>query len=112
MGEGDIEATLPAARNHALAARPEQRQTSERLAVPRASCPNKVVFVANPDDLSAWHERRGRGVPVKVKSPLVKLISLRCRSIVPGLLPVAYNLPMAFLHCYVMSVACFLHTRT
>ena len=95
-GEGDIEATLPAARNHAGGLTSEQRQIRKIGRTLRALGLNetKSYLFASPDDLSKLGmSEEGRGVPVKVISPLVADQSEMRRSIVPGLLrSIAYNL--------------------
>lgn len=95
-GEGDIEATLPAARNHAGGLTSDQRQIRKIGRTLRALGLNetKSYLFASPDDLSKLGmSEEGRGVPVKVMSPLVADQSEMRRSIVPGLLrSIAYNL--------------------
>ena len=95
-GEGDIEATLPAARNHAGGLTSDQRQIRKIGRTLRALGLNetKSYLFASPDDLSKLGmSEEGRGVPVKVISPLVADQSEMRRSIVPGLLrSIAYNL--------------------
>ena len=95
-GEGDIEATLPAARNHAGGLTLEQRQIRKIGRTLRSLGLNetKSYLFASPDDLSKLGmSEEGRGVPVKVISPLVANQSEMRRSIVPGLLrSIAYNL--------------------
>mgnify|MGYP000982810057 CR=1 FL=1 len=95
-GEGDIEATLPAARNHAGGLTLEQRQIRKIGRTLRSLGLNetKSYLFASPDDLSKLGmSEEGRGVPVKVISPLVADQSEMRRSIVPGLLrSIAYNL--------------------
>lgn len=95
-GEGDIEATLPAARNHAGGLTSDQRQIRKIGRTLRSLGLNetKSYLFASPDDLSKLGMcEEGRGVPVKVISPLVADQSEMRRSIVPGLLrSIAYNL--------------------
>ena len=95
-GEGDIEATLPAARNHAGGLTSDQRQIRKIGRTLRSLGLNetKSYLFASPDDLSKLGmSEEGRGVPVKVMSPLVADQSEMRRSIVPGLLrSIAYNL--------------------
>ena len=95
-GEGDIEATLPAARNHAGGLTLEQRQIRKIGRTLRSLGLNetKSYLFASPDDLSKLGmSEEGRGIPVKVISPLVADQSEMRRSIVPGLLrSIAYNL--------------------
>lgn len=95
-GEGDIEATLPAARNHAGGLTSDQRQIRKIGRTLRSLGLNetKSYLFASPDDLSKLGmSEEGRGVPVKVISPLVADQSEMRRSIVPGLLrSIAYNL--------------------
>ena len=94
-GEGDIEATLPAARNHAGGLTSDQRQIRKIGRTLRSLGLNetKSYLFASPDDLSKLGmSEEGRGVPVKVMSPLVADQSEMRRSIVPGLLrSIAYN---------------------
>lgn len=95
-GEGDIEATLPAAKNHAGGLTSDQRQIRKIGRTLRSLGLNetKSYLFASPDDLSKLGmSEEGRGVPVKVISPLVADQSEMRRSIVPGLLrSIAYNL--------------------
>ena len=95
-GEGDIEATLPAAKNHAGGLTSDQRQIRKIGRTLRSLGLNetKSYLFAGPDDLSKLGmSEEGRGVPVKVISPLVADQSEMRRSIVPGLLrSIAYNL--------------------
>lgn len=95
-GEGDIEATLPAARNHAGGLTVEQRRVRKIGSVLRACglSETSTYCFAAPDDLSRLGiPETGRGVPVKIIRPLVAEQSEMRRSMLPGLLrSVAYNL--------------------
>ena len=95
-GEGDIEATLPAARNHAGGLTVEQRRLRKIGRILRSLGMNetKSYLFASPDDLTKLGmSEEGRGVPVKVMNPLVADQSEMRRSILPGLLrSIAYNL--------------------
>ncbi|MGQ5425611.1 phenylalanine--tRNA ligase subunit beta [Thermophilibacter sp. ZX-H3] len=95
-GEGDIEATLPAAKNHAGGLTVEQRRVRKIGQVLR-SCglsETSTYNFAAPDDLARLSiPETGRGVPVKIIRPLVAEQSEMRRSMLPGLLrSVAYNL--------------------
>ncbi len=94
-GEGDIEATLPAARNHAGGLTPEQQRVrliGQTLRACGLSETSTYCF-ADPRDLERLgmsHE--GKGVPVKIIRPLVADQSEMRRDLIPGLLrAVAYN---------------------
>ena len=95
-GEGDIEPTLPAARNHAGGLTPAQRQKRliERTLRACGLSETSTYCFAAADDLSRLGmPDTGRGVPVKVINPLVADQSEMRRTMVPGLLrSVAYNL--------------------
>ena len=95
-GEGDVEATLPAARNHAGGLSVEQRRVRKIGQVLRACglSETSTYCFAAPDDLERLGiPETGRGVPVKIIRPLVAEQSEMRRSMLPGLLrSVAYNL--------------------
>ena len=95
-GEGDIEATLPAARNHAGGLSVEQRRKRliERTLRSCGLSETSTYCFAAADDLALLGmPDEGRGIPVKVINPLVADQSEMRRTIVPGLLrSVAYNL--------------------
>ena len=95
-GEGDIEPTLPAARNHAGGLTLEQRRlrlVGSTLRACGLSETTTYCFV-DPADLERLGiTEAGRGVPVKVINPLVADQSEMRRSLLPGLVrSVAYNL--------------------
>ena len=95
-GEGDIEPTLPAARNHAGGLTVEQKrirligQTLHACGLSETS----TYCFADPNDLvSLGITEEGRGIPVKIINPLVADQSEMRRSMLPGLVrSVAYNL--------------------
>lgn len=95
-GEGDIEPTLPAARNHAGGLTTEQRRTRTIGATLRACglSETSTYCFAAPNDLGRLGiSEKGRGVPVKIIRPLVAEQSEMRRDMLPGLLAsVAYNL--------------------
>ena len=95
-GEGDIEPTLPAARNHAGGLTVEQRRVRKIGATLRACgiSETSTYCFAAPDDLARLGiSETGRGVPVKIIRPLVAEQSEMRRDMLPGLLrSVAYNL--------------------
>ena len=95
-GEGDVEPTLPAARNHAGGLTVEQQRVRKIGQVLRASglCETSTYNFADPRDLERLGmSEEGRGVPVKIMRPLVADQSQMRRDIIPGLLrSVAYNL--------------------
>ena len=95
-GEGDIEPTIPAAKNHAGGLTPEQRRVRKIGQVLRACglSETSTYCFAAPDDLSRLGiPETGRGVPVKILRPLVAEQSEMRRDMLPGLLrSVAYNL--------------------
>ena len=95
-GEGDIEPTIPAAKNHAGGLTPEQRRV-RRIGATLRACglsETSTYCFAAPEDLSALGiPETGRGVPVKIIRPLVAEQSEMRRDMLPGLLrSVAYNL--------------------
>ena len=94
-GEGDIEPTLPAAKNHAGGLTPEQmrlRTIGQTLRAAGLSETSTYCF-ADPRDLERLGmPDEGKGVPVKIIRPLVADQSEMRRDLIPGLLrAVAYN---------------------
>jgi phenylalanyl-tRNA synthetase beta chain len=95
-GEGDIEPTLPAAKNHAGGLTVEQRRVrliGQTLRACGLSETSTYCF-ADPNDLvKLGITEEGRGIPVKIINPLVADQSEMRRSMLPGLVQsVAYNL--------------------
>ena len=95
-GEGDIEPTLPAARNHAGGLTVEQKRIrliGQTLRACGLSETSTYCF-ADPNDLvSLGITEEGRGISVKIINPLVADQSEMRRSMLPGLVrSVAYNL--------------------
>ncbi len=95
-GEGDIEPTLPAAKNHAGGLTVEQRRIRLIGSTLRACglSETSTYCFADPNDLvKLGITEEGRGIPVKIINPLVSDQSEMRRSMLPGLLrSVAYNL--------------------
>ncbi len=94
-GEGDIEPTLPAAKNHAGGLTPEQmrlRTIGQTLRACGLSETSTYCF-ADPRDLERLGMAdEGKGVPVKIIRPLVADQSEMRRDLMPGLLrAVAFN---------------------
>ena len=94
-GEGDIEPTLPAAKNHAGGLTPEQmrlRTIGQTLRACGLSETSTYCF-ADPRDLQRLGmPDEGKGVPVKIIRPLVADQSEMRRDLLPGLLrAVAFN---------------------
>ena len=95
-GEGDIEPTLPAAKNHAGGLTVEQKRIrliGQTLRACGLSETSTYCF-ADPNDLvNLGITEEGRGIPVKIINPLVADQSEMRRSMLPGLVrSVAYNL--------------------
>lgn len=94
-GEGDIEPTLPAARNHAGGLSVEQRRLRTIGATLRACglSETSTYCFADPRDLERLGMGgEGKGVPVKIIRPLVADQSEMRRDLIPGLLrAVSYN---------------------
>lgn len=94
-GEGDVEPTLPAARNHAGGLSVEQRRTRKICATLRAAglSETSTYNFADPRDLERLGmPERGKGIPVKILHPLVADQGEMRRDMIPGLLrSVAYN---------------------
>ncbi len=94
-GEGDVEATLPAARNHVGGLNKDQRRMrliGQTLRACGLSETTTYCF-ADPRDLErAGMAKEVTGVPVKIIRPLVSEQSEMRRDLLPGLLrAVAYN---------------------
>ena len=94
-GMDRVEATLPAARNHAGGLTVDQQRVRRISEVLRACGLNEAQTYnfARPGDLDlVGMSERGRGVPVEIINPLFAEQSQMRRSILPGLLrSVAYN---------------------
>ncbi len=94
-GEGDVEPTLPAARNHAGGLSVEQRRTRKICATLRSAglSETSTYNFADPRDLERLGmPERGKGIPVKILHPLVADQGEMRRDMIPGLLrSVAYN---------------------
>lgn len=94
-GEGDIEPTLPAARNHAGGLTPDQARLRTIGATLRACglSETSTYCFADPRDLERLGmSEEGKGVPVKIIRPLVADQSEMRRDLIPGLLrAVAFN---------------------
>ena len=94
-GEGDIEPTLPAARNHAGGLTPDQQRVRTIGTTMRACglSETSTYCFADPRDLERLGmSDEGKGVPVKIIRPLVADQSEMRRDLIPGLLrAVAYN---------------------
>ncbi len=94
-GEGDIEPTLPAARNHAGGLTPDQQRMRTIGATMRACglSETSTYCFADPRDLERLGmPDEGKGVPVKIIRPLVADQSEMRRDLIPGLLrAVAFN---------------------
>ena len=95
-GEGDVEPTLPAARNHAGGLTVEQQRLRLVGRTMRAAGLSETMTYnfADPRDLERLGvPDEGRGVPVKIMHPLVADQGEMRRDLLPGLLrSVAYNL--------------------
>ncbi len=88
-GEGDIEATLPAARNHRGGLTPEQRLLRTVGATLRACSLNETIcynFVAEDDLERLGMSEEGRGIPVRLMRPMSSDWTVMRRSLIPGLL--------------------------
>ncbi|MBR3318435.1 MAG: phenylalanine--tRNA ligase subunit beta [Atopobiaceae bacterium] len=108
-GEGDVEPTLPASRNHAgglTVAQRRERLIGQTLRACGLSETTTYCF-ADPRDISRLGmEREVAGVPVKIIRPLVSEQSEMRRDLIPGLLrAVAYNKDhgVANVHLYEMG---------
>ena len=95
-GMDRVEATLPAARNHAGGLTVDQQRTQLIGSTLRACGLSETVtycFAEDGDLERARISEEGRGVPVRIINPLLADQSEMRRSILPGLLrSVAYNL--------------------
>ncbi|MEE8716122.1 MAG: phenylalanine--tRNA ligase subunit beta [Coriobacteriales bacterium] len=95
-GEGDIEPTIPAARNHLGGLTTEQRRLRLAGATLRASGLNETInynFVPEDDLARARMDGlEGMGIPVRLMSPMSSDMAVMRRSMIPGLLRnVAFN---------------------
>lgn len=94
-GEGDIEPTLPAAKNHAGGLTPDQARLRLIGATMRACglSETSTYCFADPRDLSRLGMAdEGKGIPVQIIRPLVADQSEMRRDLIPGLLrAVAFN---------------------
>lgn len=95
-GEDEVEATLPAARNHAGGLTVDQQRIRKIGATLRALglSETQTYNFADARDLERLHmSEKGRGIPVQIINPLVADQSQMCRSMLPGLLrSVEYNI--------------------
>ena len=95
-GEDEVEATLPAARNHAGGLTVDQQRIRKIGATLRALGPSETQTYnfADARDLERLHmSEKGRGIPVQIINPLVADQSQMRRSMLPGLLrSVEYNI--------------------
>ncbi len=95
-GEDEVEATLPAARNHAGGLTVEQQRVRKIGQVLRACglSETQTYNFADARDLELLHmSEKGRGIPVQIINPLVADQSQMRRSMLPGLLrSVEYNI--------------------
>ena len=114
-GEGDIEPTLPAARNHAGGLTPDQQRLRTIGQTMRACglSETSTYCFADPRDLERLGmPDEGKGVPVKIIRPLVADQSEMRRDLIPGLLrAVAYNKDhgVANVHLYEIGRVLFGH---
>lgn len=95
-GEDEVEATLPAARNHAGGLTVDQQRIRKIGATLRALglSETQTYNFADVRDLERLHmSEKGRGIPVQIINPLVADQSQMRRSMLPGLLrSVEYNI--------------------
>ena len=95
-GEDEVEATLPAARNHAGGLTVDQQRIRKIGATLRALglSETQTYNFADARDLERLHmSEKGRGIPVQIINPLVADQSQMRRSMLPGLLrSVEYNI--------------------
>lgn len=95
-GEDEVEATLPAARNHAGGLTVDQQCIRKIGATLRALglSETQTYNFADARDLERLHmSEKGRGIPVQIINPLVADQSQMRRSMLPGLLrSVEYNI--------------------
>ena len=88
-GEGSIEATLPAARNHRGGLTDEQRLMRKIGTTLRACNLNEAInynFVAEDDLERLGMSEEGRGIPVRLMRPMSSDWTVMRRSLIPGLL--------------------------
>lgn len=88
-GEGSIEPTLPAAKNHRGGLTVEQRLMREVGVVLRACGLNETInyaFVADDDLERLRMDETGRGIAVRLMSPMSSDWTVMRRSLIPGLL--------------------------
>ena len=88
-GEGSIEATLPAARNHMGGLTLEQRLERKVGEVLRSCSLNEAInynFVADDDLERLGMSEEGRGIPVRLMRPMSSDWTVMRRSLIPGLL--------------------------
>lgn len=114
-GEGDIEPTLPAARNHAGGLTPQQRRLRTIGATLRACglSETSTYCFADPRDLSRLGMgEEGRGVPVRIIRPLVADQSEMRRDLIPGMLrAVAFNKDHGVANVRLYEIGRVLHGR-
>ncbi len=95
-GEDEVEATLPAARNHAGGLTVDQQRIRKIGATLRALglSETQTYNFADARDLERLHmSEKGRGIPVQIINPLVADQSQMRRSMLPGLLrSIEYNI--------------------
>ena len=95
-GEGDVEPTLPAARNHRGGLTLEQRRLRQVRAALRACGLNETVsynFVSEDDLARVRMDDGTRGSKVRLMSPMSADMAVMRQTLIPGLLrSVAYNL--------------------
>lgn len=95
-GKDEVEATLPAARNHAGGLTVDQQRIRKIGATLRALglSETQTYNFADARDLERLHmSEKGRGIPVQIINPLVADQSQMRRSMLPGLLrSVEYNI--------------------
>ena len=88
-GEGDIEPTIPAAKNHAGGLTPAQRRMRQIGATLRACGLNEAVcynFVPENDLERLGMGEEGRGTAVRLMNPMNAEWTVMRRSLIPGLL--------------------------
>lgn len=94
-GEGDIEATIPAAKNHAGGLTPEQRRVRRVCETLRACGLSETIsysFVPADDLERLRMGEEGRGCAVRLMNPMSSDWEVMRRSLIPGLLrSVSYN---------------------
>lgn len=94
-GEGQVEATLPAAKNHAGGLTVEQARHRQACACLRACGLNEAIsynFVPEDDLERLRMSEEGRGIPVRLMNPMSADWAVMRRTLIPGLLrSVSYN---------------------